>query len=74
MSNLPLIMNDPQHYKPNLEGIVIEGDLGSKFQSVYDELKTLKNSRDINVLIKLADKLLVEINLGKELVNQISLH
>ncbi|WP_291652012.1 hypothetical protein, partial [Clostridium sp.] len=66
MSNLPLIMNDPQHYKPNSEGIVIEGDLGSKFQSVYDELKILKNSRDINVLIKLADKLLGEINLGKE--------
>ncbi|MBS5886860.1 hypothetical protein, partial [Clostridium sp.] len=66
MANLPLIMNDPQHYKPNSEGIVIEGNLGAKFQSAYDELKTLKNSRDINVLIKLADKLLGEINLGKE--------
>lgn len=65
-TNLPNKMNEPQHYLADSNGIVISGDLGSQYDLAYQYLERLKNTKDTNVLVDLANILSSRINIGKE--------
>lgn len=65
-SNLPTKINEPQHYTPDSNGIVISGDLGQQYSIAYQYLEKVKNTKDVNVLVDLAYILSSRMNIGKE--------